>query len=365
MENPYKILEIHENASKDDITQAYRKLAKKWHPDRNKTSEATEMFKKINEAHNYLMDDNKREFLNKTGRRMDDEDEAQQSGPFGPGGPFGNGFPFGPGGFPFGPGGPGGFPFGPGVHFTQFQTGPNPDQVKEMKRKQLHIKMNIELSLEQIYTGIKRTIKYPRIRVINGSQKQEEAQIELNIKPGVHSNSQIEIKDKGHIIVEDNCSELIGSIFITITEASNQNYERDSKKPENLICKKSLTFIEALCGFSLELPHPSGKTLFFEYNDIISQTSLYKINNRGLPIHDRGKMCGDIIFKFEIVYPTEITLEQKEQISKVFNYNIKECNKSSTDIISGNLIKYEEEESDEEENVHNGVHGQSVQCAQS
>jgi DnaJ-class molecular chaperone len=368
MENPYKILEIQENASKEEITQAFRRLARKWHPDRNKSPEATEMFKKINDAHDYLIDDNKRKFLNKTGRRMDDEDEARQSAqdgfPFGPGGPFGAGFPFGPGG-PFGGGG---FPFGPGVHFTQFQAGPNPEQIKEMKKRQLHIKMNIELTLEQIYTGIKRTIKYPRIRAANGVQKQEEGLLELNIKPGVHTNSQIEIKDKGHIIIEDNGSELIGSIIITISESANQIYERDSKRPENLICKKTLTFIEALCGFSLELPHPSGKTLFFEYNDIISQNLTYKINNKGLPIHDQGKMYGDIIFKFEIVYPSEISEKQKENMSKIFNYNIKECSKDIANVILGSLIVYEENETNDnndDDNMHNGMNGQTVQCAQS
>jgi DnaJ-class molecular chaperone len=366
MENPYKTLEIQENASKEDITQAFRRLAKKWHPDRNKSPDATEMFKKINDAHNYLMDDNKRDFLNKTGRRMDEEDEARQSAqegfPFGPGSPFGAGFPFGPGGFPFAGG-----PFGPGVHFTQFQAGPNPEQIKEMKKKQLHIKMNIELTLEQIYIGIKKIIEYPRMRIINGAQKQEKSQVELNIKPGVPSNSQIEIKNKGHIIVEDNGSELIGSIFVTISETKNSVYERDSKKPENLICKKTLTFIEALCGFSLELPHPSGKTLFFEYNDIISDRLVYKMNNKGLPIHDRGKTYGDIIFKFEIVYPTEISQKQKENMGKIFNYNIKECSKSNTEIITGSLIKYEEDDSEENDNDNDnhGIHGQTVQCAQS
>ena len=345
MENPYKILEINKNASKEEITKAYHKLAKIWHPDKNKAPEAGEKFKQINEAHNYLIDDAKRDFLNKHGRRMDDEDHAHADAQ--------NGFPFGPG-FPFAQG---------GFNFMNFQMGPNPEQIKEMKRKQLHIKMNIELTLEQIYTGIKRIIKYPRVRLNNGIQKQEESEVEIDIKPGVHSNSQIEIKNKGHIIIEENGSELIGSIIIIISETKHKVYERDEKKKENLIYKHKITFIETLCGFTLEIPHPSGKTLFFESNEIINGVSQYKINNKGLPVFNRGKTYGDIIFKFEIVYPNEITEEQKEKLATLFNYKHKECSKPETEVITGNLILYEDtNDSDHEENIQNG---QSVQCAQS
>ena len=363
MENPYTILEINKNASKDEITKAYHKLAKKWHPDKNKSPEANEMFKKINDAHNYLIDDTKREFFNKFGKRMDDENQENGGGnPFGPGG-----FPFGAGGFPFGPGHGAGFPFGPGASFMNFQMGPNPEQIKEMKRKQLHIKLNIELNLEQIYQGVKKTIKYPRVRVINDIQKQEEGEIDIDIKPGFHYNSQIEIKNKGHII-EENGSEIIGSIIIIISEKKNDIFERDPKKQENLIYIHKITFIEALCGFSLELQHPSGKTLFIESNEIINGSSQYKIINKGLPIFNNGKMYGDIIFDFEIIYPNKITEEEKEKLSTLFNHKIKECSKPNSDIITGNLILYEhteDEDNNDNDNHNNFQQGQSVQCAQS
>lgn len=350
MQDPYKILKINNSSTKEEITKAYHKLAKVWHPDKNKTPEANEKFKEINDAHNYLIDDAKREFLNKHGRRMDDEEQAHTEAQNG--NPFGAGFPFGPG-----------FPFGQGQGFS-FQMGPNPEQIKEMKKKQLHIKINIELSLEQIYTGLKRTLKYPRVRVVKGVQKQEEGEVEIDIKPGVHSNSQIEIKNKGHIIVEDDSSELIGSIIIILSEKVSTIYERDTKKNENLIYKHKLSFVEALCGFTLEIPHPSGKTLFVESNESINGLSQYKIINKGLPVFDRGKTFGDIIFKFEIVYPNEITEEQKEKLATLFNHKNKECSKLETEIITGNLILSVDDES-ESENDDNVQQGQGVQCAQS
>lgn len=368
MENPYKVLEIDSNASKKEITKAYRDLAKLWHPDKNKSPEAEEKFKKINDAYNYLMDETKKEFLDTHGRRMDEEDEAEH-GPGGrgfPGGqgfPFGSGFPFGQAGFHFAQGGGAGFPFGPGFPFQQ--AGPNPEQVKEMKRKQLHIKMNVEMSLAQIYSGIKKKLKYPRVRVVSGVQKQEEGEVELDIKPGFASSSHIEIKNKGHIIVEDDGTEIIGSVIFVVSEATDDTYERDYKKQENLICKKKISLVEALCGFSLELPHPSGSTIAFETQNIISQTSQYKIVNKGLPVFGKPKAFGDIIFKFEIEYPKNLTMEQKIKLEDVFNYKQKDIEPGPNKII-GSLLEFQDEEDVEEQEDPNGHHGaQTVQCAQS
>ena len=366
MENPYDVLGVKSNSSKTELTKAYRDLAKQWHPDKNKSPEASEMFKKINDAYQYLMDDSKKEFLDSHGRRMDDEDEAREDmrnnmsqGGF----PFGQGgFPFGPG-FPFGQGGQGGMHFaGPGFSFSQ---GPNPEQIKEMKRKQLHIKMSIELSLEQIYTGIKKMLKYPRVRVVKGVQTKEEGDVELDIKPGFISSSHIEIKNKGHILVEDDGSEVIGSVIFVVSEATHPVFERDYKKQENLICKKKISFIEALCGLSMELPHPSGSKLVFETQILIKATKQYKIVNKGLPVFGKQKSYGDIIFKFEIEYPETITMEQRTKLEELFNYKPIE-HPTGPNVIQGTLLEYEEEEL-EEDNDNNSVPngGQSVQCAQS
>jgi DnaJ family protein B protein 4 len=365
MENPYTVLELKPNASKKDITKAYRDLAKIWHPDKNKSPEAEEKFKQINDAYNYLMDDTKKGFLDTHGRRMDEEDEDQHAHPGFPGGfpgfPGGQGFPFGPG-FPFGQAG--GFPFGQAGFPFGVQVGPNPEQIKEMKRKQLHIKMNIEMTLGQIYTGINKKLKYPRVRVVSGVQKQEDGEVELDIKPGFISSSHIEIKNKGHIFVEDDGTEIIGSIIFVVSEAADEVYERDYKKQENLICKRKISLVEALCGFSMELPHPSGSTIAFETQLMVKETSQYKIVNKGLPVFGKSKSFGDIIFKFEIEYPKTLTMEQKVKLEEIFSYQQKDIDQTPNKII-GTLLEYQEEEAEESDD-HNGTNGaQTVQCAQS
>ena len=54
MSTHYEVLEVSENASKEEISKAFRRLAKKWHPDRNKSAESEEKFKRINEAEHPL-----------------------------------------------------------------------------------------------------------------------------------------------------------------------------------------------------------------------------------------------------------------------------------------------------------------------
>ena len=66
MDNYYKVLEIPNNSSKDEIRKAYKKMAVKWHPDKNINNKevAEKKFKEIGEAYEILMDDNKKNNIN-------------------------------------------------------------------------------------------------------------------------------------------------------------------------------------------------------------------------------------------------------------------------------------------------------------
>jgi DnaJ-class molecular chaperone len=114
----------------------------------------------------------------------------------------------------------------------------------------------------------------------------------------------------------------------------------------------------------MELPHPSGSRIAFETQNIISQISQYKIVNKGLPVFGKPKTFGDIIFKFEIEYPKNLTMEQKIKLEEVFNYKQKDIEPEPNKIIAS-LLEFQEEESEEQEE-NEGPHGaQTVQCAQS
>jgi DnaJ-class molecular chaperone len=65
--NPYEVLEIPKDASDKDIKDAYRQMAKIWHPDKNKSPQAEEKFKEINTAYNILIDPKLRQRFDQTG----------------------------------------------------------------------------------------------------------------------------------------------------------------------------------------------------------------------------------------------------------------------------------------------------------
>ncbi|KAF9533924.1 hypothetical protein CPB83DRAFT_804929 [Crepidotus variabilis] len=124
----YKLLGIQKTASEDEIKKAYKKMALKWHPDRNKGSdEATKKFKEISEAFEVLNDGNKRAVYDQFGEEGLKGGGGPSPGAGGPGfsGFSSNGFPGGAGGPSFsfhsgGPGGSGGFnPSDPNMIFEQ------------------------------------------------------------------------------------------------------------------------------------------------------------------------------------------------------------------------------------------------------
>ncbi len=87
----YSALEVSRNASQADIKKKYFELAKKYHPDVNKTPEAKEKFAQINNAYETLSDEGKRKIYDQTG--MTGDEQAQD--PFGGQNPFAGGNPFG------------------------------------------------------------------------------------------------------------------------------------------------------------------------------------------------------------------------------------------------------------------------------
>lgn len=85
----YSTLDVDRGASQDDIKRAYFKMAKKYHPDVNKTTGAKEKFEEINEAYETLGDDQKKRIYDSTGMTGDEQNQAGGGDPFGG---FGGGF---------------------------------------------------------------------------------------------------------------------------------------------------------------------------------------------------------------------------------------------------------------------------------
>jgi DnaJ family protein B protein 4 len=300
--NYYEVLGIPKDANEDQIKKAYRALSLKYHPDRNSDPEALEKFKEINEANEILSDPDKRR-----------QYEMSQS--------FGNGIPFGGGGngmefhdihsifnhfFSHGPMGG-----GQGIHIVQGMNGGNgfTSFFKNLSKPPPIIK-NIELTLEQIFSGCVLKIELDRWTIVQNEKVADPYTIDLTIPPGIDENEIIVLRELGHVIND----EVKGDVKIMMKTIPNLLFSRYGL---DIIYKKSVTLKEALCGFMFELKYLNDKILNF--NNILNPTIIKPNFKKIIPrmgLNKNGNV-GNLIIEFDIVFPDIITTEQMQLLSEI------------------------------------------------
>ena len=310
MSNHYEILGVSKDASEGDIKKAYRKLSLQYHPDRNHDPEAVEKYKAINEAHEILSDQQKREQYNM---------ELQ----FGPGirgmpGGFPGGFPGGMPGMPGGmedifnmmfgggfPGGMEGFGGGPGIRiFHSNGPGGMREQVFHQIRKPPTIQKTVNLTLEQVYHGVTMNIELEREVSKNMSQYTETESLTINIPPGIEENEVMVLQGKGHLIADHGVS---GDVKINFKINNNTIFTREGL---DMKYNRSISLKEALCGFSFEIKHLSGKMLNMnnEQNIMVVKPG-YKRVVPGLGFNKNGQI-GNLIIEISVEFPEVLSTEQ-------------------------------------------------------
>lgn len=300
MTDHYKTLGISEDASETDIKKAYRKLSLEYHPDRNKNPDAQSKFQEINEAYETLSDPQKRK----------QHDMGTGDVPFG----FPGGFP---GGFPFGGGGirvhhSGGMPSDINDIFEQFFSsgmggpmgGPNIrvfHNGRTVHQKPPPIKKTLPISLEQAYDGFNMTMGME-----NGTDKE---QIPITVPKGINNNETIILTGKGNTN-----GHLRGDLHLIFEIQPHHFFTRDGL---DLLCKKTITLKESLCGFLVEIPHLSGKMLRLtnqNLGNIVKPGLKREVPNFGIT---KGDQTGKLIIEFDVIFPDSITEEQKEGLKNI------------------------------------------------
>uniref|UniRef100_A0AC34R6K6 J domain-containing protein n=1 Tax=Panagrolaimus sp. JU765 TaxID=591449 RepID=A0AC34R6K6_9BILA len=210
----YKILGIAKGATEDEIKKAYRKMALKYHPDKNKDPGAETKFKEVAEAYDVLSDAKKKEIYDKYGEEGLKSD-GMPGGP-GPGGPGGaNGFHYQFTGDPmrmfsqmFGGGmfsdfGGFGGAGGPDIMFSTgddfgFPMGGMGHGGGRRQRQDPTVQHELPVSLEDIYKGCTKKMRITR-KVVgpDGSMKTEDKVLSINIKPGWKSGTKITFPKEG------------------------------------------------------------------------------------------------------------------------------------------------------------------------
>lgn len=288
MKDLYNILGINDDASKDEIKRAYRKLSLKHHPDKGGNND---VFAEINEAFNTLYDDNERRNYDIKKKMMGKGGDFQNI-------PFGNDiFNMMFSGMNMGTNHPNIRIFRNGVPVTQNNLNKPPPIIK-----------NIKITIEQSYRGDKIPINIQRWIKEDGEKVFESETLYVDIPMGIDNNEIIILRNKGHILNENNK----GDIKIIIELINNTLFKR---KGLDLIFNKTITLKEALCGFEFKINHINNKSLLIKNKNYIIKNNYIKILD-GLGMK-RENNIGRLIIEFNIEFPDTLTDEQVETLEKI------------------------------------------------
>ncbi|XP_072961238.1 uncharacterized protein [Typha angustifolia] len=336
----YKVLLVDRNASDDELKKAYRKLAMKWHPDKNPNNkkEAEAKFKQISEAYDVLSDSQKRAIYDQYG----EEGLKGQVPPPGAGGPGGSSYYTGGDGsttFHFNPrsaddifaeffgfsspfggmGGGGGsmrggsrFPGGLfGDEFFGSGFGGEGSVHPQRPQKAAPIENRLPCSLVDLYKGTTKKMKISReIADASGRTMPVEEILTIDIKPGWKKGTKITFPEKGN----ESPNVIPADIVFVIDEKPNDVFTREGN---DLIVSQKISLAEALTGYTVHLTTLDGRNLMVPINSVIHPGYEEVVPREGMPIPKDPSKRGNLRIKFNIKFPSRLTAEQKTGIKKL------------------------------------------------
>lgn len=312
----YKIMGVPETATADEIKHAYRRLARKYHPDVSKEPNAEERFKEVAEAYEVLKDTEKRKAYDElrqggwqAGQQFRRPSDWQYAGRAGQGQSAG-GFEFTESEVPFSDffeslfGGARGFR---GAHHARGQY--------QMRGEDLHYPL--EVSLEEAFHGGVRTIqlKMPEVTE-SGTVHERTKTLNVKIPKGVTQGQQIRLQGQGGKGIGGGPA---GDLYLEIQIAPHRWYHIEGR---DLTLKLPVTPWEAALGATVEVPTIDGKIALKIPADSQAGNKL-RLRGRGLP----GDPPGDLFVILQVLVPLAKTAEAKsiyEQMAKAMPFNPRE-----------------------------------------
>ena len=347
----YSILGVSRNATDEELKKAYRKLALRWHPDRNKDNKkvAEEKFKDISQAYEILSDKEKRQIYDQYG-------EEGLNGGIPAGGASAGGMP---GGFSFSgidpsvlfsnifgtsdfntafsqygddddgysgsglprgvkisfngmpmSGGNGGFSSffstgGRGSHARRAHPEPDPEPQLE---KDPAIEKPLPISIQDLYSGCVKKLKITKkVYDSYGNVRNEEKIVEIPVKRGWKAGTKITYPKYG----DERPGHIPADIIFVVEEKPDKEYSREGN---DLIYHKEITLKDALCGTKFTYQHLDGRKINVFAPAVINPKTEIPYPDMGMPITKAPGTYGTLKIRFDIKFPSTMSSNDKEVI---------------------------------------------------
>ena len=340
--NPYEVLGIPKDASEVDVKKAFRAMSKKYHPDLHPNDkEAETKFKEVNEANSILTDPDKKKMYDTYGTL-----KPQQQAPNMHGAP--------------------GFGF-PSMDDIMNMMGHGRRQHNTRMTKGTDIRINLKLTLEDIFLGVKKNLKYNRntpcikckgeggdysvcpachgqgmitetiqtmqglfqtsrmCGMCNGQGKTltkpcdtckgtgfiaEETMFETTIPPGVNDGDTLVAEGNGNF----GKSGQAGNLHILISELPHDTFEREGA---NLIQTVKFDYPDLVLGCKVDVDTIEGTKVKITVPAHSETGSIFRIQGKGLCLNHTEKVRGDMLIIADLKMPSSVTDEEKELLKKL------------------------------------------------
>lgn len=361
----YKILGIGRSATDEDIKKAYRKLALKYHPDKNKAPGAEDRFKEVAEAYEVLSDKSKRELYDQYGEEGLHPGAGGMPGGGGCGGMpgggafgmnggqyqyqsnvdpratfaqfFGSSNPFGaffnvPGagggqsqrmfdGGMFqmdddmdvfaqaqrGGGGGGGMPGAFRSQSFNMHQSPRKEQPQDPA-----VEHDLYVSLEDIERGCTKKMKISRnVMGPDGMPRKEEKVLNITVKPGWKTGTKITFQNEG----DRYPGKTPADIVFTIRDKPHATFKREGS---DIRYTAKVTLREALCGTTVRVPTLAGTAFSLStVGEVIKPVTVKRIAGKGLPYPKEPARKGDLLVAFDIKFPDVVDAATKTALGQL------------------------------------------------
>ncbi|HJP40569.1 MAG TPA: DnaJ C-terminal domain-containing protein [Dehalococcoidia bacterium] len=308
----YEILGLTRNSSEKEIRDAYRKLARRYHPDVNPNDQTAESrFKEINGAYEVLVDPEKRQKYDKYGAQWEQADQIEEmqrrrAGRTG-----------------FGAAGPGGGDaFGDISSVFDSLFGRDRPAREPAPRRGRDVEVKVELSLGEAFRGTTRTVQTPAgdlcrtcagsgsvagaaCHACNGSgQTGRPRRLEVTIPAGAKTGSRIRVANEGR---SGRGGGPAGDIYLVVTVNDHRGFER---RGDNLYVDVSVPLTAAVLGGEVEVSTLGG-TVALTIPELTQNGRQFRLARKGMPVMGSSKKRGDLFARVKVQLPDQLDPDER------------------------------------------------------